>query len=211
MIIVGICDTSAPFLTLPIVYTRFTLATKLAAKERNLMTFILARTNPGYSTQQVVSSINTQTQLQALSKSDFEWRSVKYYLLNTGIPLNFGITIALGFIIGAAVAGQTFYLFVVEHLKQFAALKAMGVNNRQILNMVLVQAFMSGFIGFGLGIGITSIYFRITMNVTFLRGVYLTFPVALGTAIAIVIIMILSSLASIRKVLLLEPAQVFTG
>ena len=37
----------------------------------------------------------------------------------TGIPINFGITVVLGFIVGTAIAGQTFYLFTVENLKQF--------------------------------------------------------------------------------------------
>ena len=36
-----------------------------------------------------------------------------------------GITVALGFIVGAAVVGQTFYIFVLENLRQFGALKAM--------------------------------------------------------------------------------------
>ena len=55
------------------------------------------------------------------------WRTITYYMQRTGIPVNFGITVLLGFIIGAAIAGQTFYLFTLDNLKQFGALKAMGV------------------------------------------------------------------------------------
>ena len=44
----------------------------------------------------------------------------------TGIPINFGIAVVLGFIVGTAIAGQTFYNFTLDNLRQFGALKAMG-------------------------------------------------------------------------------------
>jgi putative ABC transport system permease protein len=43
--------------------------------------------------------------------------------------VNFGITIAIALIVGLVVSGQTFYLFTVENLRQFGALKAIGVTN----------------------------------------------------------------------------------
>ena len=46
------------------------------------------------------------------------------------------------------VAGQTFYLFTVENLKQFGAIKAIGVTNWRLIGMILLQAFAVGIIGF---------------------------------------------------------------
>ena len=57
--------------------------------------------------------------------------TIDYYLRYTGIPFNFGITALLGFLVGTAIAGQTFYNFTIENLKQFGALKAMGMTNLQ--------------------------------------------------------------------------------
>ena len=70
-----------------------------------------------------------------------------------GRPGNFGITVALGFIVGAAIAGQTFYLFTVENLRQFGSLKAMGVENGRLVGMILFQAAVVDVMGFGIGIG----------------------------------------------------------
>ena len=64
--------------------------------------------------------------------------------------MNFGITITIALIVGTVVAGQTFYLFTLENLKQFGALKAIGVTNWRLTGMVLLQAFMVGVMGFGL-------------------------------------------------------------
>ena len=49
------------------------------------------------------------------------YNTIKYYIKYTGIPINFGITTVLGFLVGTAIAGQTFYNFTIENLKQFGA------------------------------------------------------------------------------------------
>jgi putative ABC transport system permease protein len=87
----------------------------------------------------VLTAIEDQTGLRAYDNRGFFWTVVSYYLGNTGIPVNFGITIALGFLVGAAIAGQTFYLFTLENLKQFGALKAMGLANPRLVGMVLLS------------------------------------------------------------------------
>ena len=147
----------------------------------------------------------------ALTRRQFFWKTVGYFLGSTGIPVNFGITIALGFIVGAAVTGQTLYLFIVESLKQFGALKAMGIPNRGILRMIVLQALLVGGIGYGLGVGLTAIFFITTGNITHLAGLHMTWVALLGTGAAVVVIVIATSIISARRVLTLEPAIVFRG
>jgi putative ABC transport system permease protein len=211
VVIVCICEGSAPFVTFPVVFTRYTEALKLSSGERNRMSFILAKAAPGGAPQRVAERIGEQTGLQAVTSREFEWRSVRYYLARTGIPVNFGITVLLGFIVGAAVAGQTFFIFVLENLRQFGALKAVGVSNRQILRMVLLQAAVVAFIGFSLGIGLSAIFFESTNGIAALRGFVLHWQVVAATAVAVLAIMLISIFASIRKVLVLDPATVFRG
>ncbi|NDH43719.1 MAG: FtsX-like permease family protein, partial [Betaproteobacteria bacterium] len=55
--------------------------------------------------------------------------------------------------------GQTFYLFSVENVKQFATLKAIGIGNRSVLGMIFLQASVVAVIGFALGIGVASLFF----------------------------------------------------
>lgn len=209
IVIVGICEASPPFVTNPIVYTRYSIAKQISPGERNQMSFILAKTQSGISAAQMATDIQAATGLQALTKKAFEWSSIKYYLQRTGIPVNFGITVLLGFIIGAAVAGQTFYLFVIENVRQFGALKAMGVTNSQILRMVLLQAAVVGTIGFGIGIGLCALFFSLTNNTPALRGFMLHWQVVSGSALAVIIIVFLASLFSIRRVFFIDPAIVF--
>jgi putative ABC transport system permease protein len=208
---VGICKARPPFTTLPILYTRYSSASGFVPRERNLMTYILAHPEAGLSDAEVCRRIEEQTGLMALTQRQFFWKTINYFLGSTGIPVNFGITIALGFIVGAAITGQTFYLFTLENLKQFGALKAMGVSNTRLIGMILLQAVIVGLVGYGVGIGLTAAFFESTSGITHLAGLAMT-PLAFGgVGAAVMLIIVITSLLSIRKVLVLEPAVVFRG
>ncbi len=210
-VLVGVCKASPPFTTLPVLYTRYSQAGGYVPRERDLMSFVLARPESGLDLQEACNRIHASTGRMALTRSQFFWKTILYFMSSTGIPVNFGITITLGFIIGVAIAGQTFYLFTVENLKQFGSLKAMGLSNRRIVGMIVLQAIVVGVIGYSLGIGVTAIFFESTGRVTALAGLHLYPEVMLGTAAAVLLIVILASLLCIRRVLVLEPAVVFRG
>jgi putative ABC transport system permease protein len=210
-VLVGICKASPPFTTLPILYTRYSSASGFVPRERNLMSFVLVHPQDGLAEEEVCRRISESTGLMALTQEQFFWKTIWYFIGSTGIPVNFGITITLGFVVGAAITGQTFYLFTIENLKQFGALKAMGVSNLRIIGMILLQAVVVGLVGYGIGIGLTAAFFESTSGVTHLAGLSMT-PLAFGgVGVAVLAIIIITSLLSIRKVLVLEPAVVFRG
>src|SRR5262249_44704416 len=148
----------------PIMYTRYNEAAAFSPPGRHQMTFMLAKPEPGVPAREVCQRINRQTGLLALTAEDFGWRTIRYYLTSSGIPVNFGVTVALGFFVGVAIAGQTFYLFTLENLKQFGALKAMGASDRGLVGMILLQALVVGAIGYGLGMGGTALFFEVAKN-----------------------------------------------
>jgi putative ABC transport system permease protein len=210
-VLVGICKASPPFTTLPILYTRYSTASGFVPRQRNLMSFVLAHPQDGVAAEEVCRRINEDTGLMALTQEQFFWKTIWYFMGSTGIPVNFGITITLGFVVGAAITGQTFYLFTIENLKQFGALKAMGVSNLRLIGMILLQAVIVGLVGYGIGIGLTAAFFESTSGITHLAGLSMT-PLAFGgVGAAVMAIIVITSLLSIRKVLVLEPAVVFRG
>ncbi len=173
--------------------------------------FVLAKCQPGLKPEAVARDIAAQTGLKALSREEFIQLTIDYYLAHTGIPVNFAATVLLGFLVGCAIAGQTFYLFTVENLKQFAALKAMGMSDRRIVGMILTQAMVVGSIGYGLGIGLATVFGLIAAQCLPLLAFAMPWQVLAATAFAVLLIAMLSSLLSIRRVLVLEPAVVFQG
>ncbi len=210
-VLVGVCKVSAPFITLPVMFTRYSEAEQFAPGQRNMMNYVLVKAAPGAALDHVTADIHDATGLMAMTNSQFFWHTIKYFLGSTGIPVNFGITIALGFIVGVAIAGQTFYLFVIENLRQFGSLKAMGVNNRRIVQMILLQASSVGLLGYSLGVGGTAAFFEATAHVPQLSGLGMNWAVMIVVGGAVAGIVVLSVFLSVRKVLYLEPAVVFRG
>lgn len=210
-VLVGVCRASAPFITLPVLYTRFDECRGFVPNSRNLMNYVLARVQPGEDPENVAQRIAADTRLAAFTQDGFYWKTVGYFLASTGIPINFGITISVAFLIGVTVAGQTFYLFTIENLKHFGALKAMGVTNSRLIGMILLQAWCVGLIGYGLGVGVTAAFFDYTNRITYLAGLFMGWHAMACVALAIGTIVTAAALVSMRKVLFLEPAVVFRG
>jgi putative ABC transport system permease protein len=209
-VIVGVCKASRTVQTFPIVYTRYTQAIQYAPGERKTMSFILAEPQPNLPVKEVCQKIEQQTGLKALTRQEFIWKTIEYYLKRTGIPMNFGITVLLGVIVGTAISGQTFYLFTVENLKQFGALKAMGTSNMRIVGMVLLQAIQVGFVGYCLGVGFAAAFGHFTRGSAKL-AFFMPWWVLLVTLLIVLVIVILASLLCVWKVIKVEPAIVFKG
>jgi putative ABC transport system permease protein len=159
----------------------------------------------------VCERIQNETGLLAKSQQDFVWMTINYYMKRTGIPINFATTVLLGFIIGAAVAGQSFYLFTLDNLRQFGTLKAMGVTNWRIIGMVLLQALVVALIGYGIGMGLAAT--AENLMAWKLKAIpaanYMAWQIPVGTLAAVILIMAGASLYSLRRVIKLEPASVF--
>ena len=209
--IVGVAEAAAPFATFPVMFARYSQAIGFVGRERDQLSFVLVQPQPSISVHALCARIEAHTGLRAVSGIDFAWQTVRYYLKNTGIPVNFGITIGIALIVGAVVAGQTFYIFTIENLKQFGALKAIGVTNTRIVGMILLQACTVVAMGYSMGSGIAGLFFAMTLRNNPTRGLVLLWQTMTGVAVAIFLVVFLASLLSIRRVLVLEPAVVFRG
>lgn len=209
-VVAGICEAAPAFSIFPQIFTTFSDAQRYAGHPRKPITFILVRAMAGTDALALARRIETGTGLQVLTGSEFEWKTIWYYLDHTGYGVNFGVTVALGFLIGAVVVGQMFYIFVLENLRQFGTLKALGVDDSVILRMVIVQAGVVGALGYSLGIGVSTVSFLGMRNLSVdFRGFYLSWPVMGTTALAIALIILTASAFSIYRLLTLEPGIVF--
>jgi putative ABC transport system permease protein len=217
--VVGICEVSRTFQSQPVVYTTYSRATTFAPKERKLLSFVLVKAKAGVDPFELCETIMRKTghvvpgeekmvpSLAAYTQEQFKTKTWMYFFKYTGIPINFGISVALGFFVGTVIAGQTFYNFTLENLKLFGTLKAMGASNTLLLRMIVLQAGVVGMVGYGLGVGMAAISGAASAKseLAFLMPWWL-----LGvSAAAVTMICIISSLLSIRKVMALEPAIVF--
>lgn len=211
-VIAAITDAAPGFAAPVVVYARLSQALVYVPGGRNTLSFVLVRNVPESDATTVARRISETTGLRALTSKAFERATVDYVLANTGIAFSFGVVIALGAIVGILVCGLTFTLFVNDNIRQFAVLKAIGVSNGRILGMVASQAIVVAFIGYSIGIWLSSAFFDgVNRPLSDLKGFWLPWQVAALSAAAVLAIVLLATVVSLRRVFALDPAITFRG
>jgi putative ABC transport system permease protein len=208
-IVVGLYRASREFFWDPVVYTTYTRALAWAPRERKQLGFVLVKAKPSEDLAALAARIRERTGLMALTGEQFAHKTTVDLLGRTGILINFGMTIILGFVIGLLVAGQTFYTFVLDNLRHFAALKAMGTGTATLVQMLCVQVVTVGVIGYGIGLG------GATLTGTLLSRGGLAFQmpwyIPVFGLLGVVTCCVGAAMLGMLRVLRLEPAIVFKG
>jgi putative ABC transport system permease protein len=206
-VVVGICRVTQTFQNVPVIYMTYSRATLVAPTQRKMLSFVLAKAKPGADVRAVCARIGALG-LRAYTPTEFKKLTFWYFLKYTGMPINFLTVVTLGFIVGVAISGQTFYNFTLDNLRYFGTLKAMGTTNRKLLRMISLQAAEVGAIGYGLGIGAASAWGGLLSGRTQI-AFQLPWQLLLVSAAAVMVICVGAAILSIRKVMKLEPAIVF--
>lgn len=208
--VVAICRVERSFFGYPMIYTTYERALDFGPPKRKNLSYILVHPKTGVAITDLAREIEEETGLKAYTEGEFSRSTVKWFFENTGIPMSFGMIIILAFLVGIAISGQTFYSFILENLGNLGALKAMGASNRLLTRMLLLQALLVGTIGYGIGVGIASLFGRLAIangKIPF----FLAPETILLTLSAVLFICMLSALLGIRKIRQLDVAEVFRG
>ena len=206
----GFCKAPPAWGGQTVLYTKRSLAVQMSRETDNTVSFVLAKAMDGHDPERVADEIERQTGLKARSSRGFAAEIIVWMLRYSGVAEFFGVTILMGVVIGVAVVGQTFYLFSVENVKQFATLKAIGIGNRSVLAMIFLQASVVAVLGFAFGVGVASVFFAFFGPGTGgLRGMNMPVAVFVGTGVFIYAMVVASCFLSIRRVLTADPAIVF--
>jgi putative ABC transport system permease protein len=209
-IVRGIVDVDPSFTAQVVLYTRYSQALNYVPGTRNRLSFVLARATPGVDPKTLSTRIASDTGLRVRTRDEFARDGIDFIVENTGIPINFGITVALGFIVGIAIVGLTFSLFIRDNIKQFGALKAIGVHNGRIARMVAAQAALVGLIGYGFGLLMAALFIAIGgATGDAFKGFYIPWEIPAATLIGVVLILAATGWLALQAVLKTEPASVF--
>lgn len=210
-VIMGIAKVAASGLFgIPTLYTTYTKAIQYIPSTRFTISYILVEPK----SSDAVPLIQQQVRLlgyQALTKDEFMQKISNYYKYQTGLGTNILIMTVISFLVGLSISGQTFYTFILENLEKFGALKAIGAKGSELVYMILFQATFTALIGYGLGVGLCTLIITIaklrvpeySANITFTNLSFAFFMVLIIAAI--------SSYIGIRKVLKIEPFDIFRG
>ncbi|WP_404423532.1 ABC transporter permease [Nibricoccus sp. IMCC34717] len=206
--VVGICRAQRSFTGGPYLFTTYDRAMQYVPAQRKMLTFVLAAPADGVSAEQAAATIRRETGLAAFTETQFLWSTIWWYVANTGIPINVGTIVIIGFIVGVAISGQTFYSFVLENMRNLAALKAMGTSNARLCAMLVLQSLSVGLIGYGIGLGVVSLLGNGLLRLGKVPFLML-WQIPVISLAAVLFICVLSALLGIWRVARIEAAIVF--
>jgi len=210
-VITGIAEVAVSGLFgIPTLYTTYSRAIQYIPSMRFTISFVLVEPTsreaiPGI--QRAVRALG----YEALTAEEFRDKIATFYKYQTGLGTNVLLMTVISFIVGLSISGQTFYTFILENLEKFGALKAIGAKGSVLISMILFQATFTALTAYGLGIGLAAL--TILAAKARLPSYAATVTLAnLGTAfVTVVIIAAISSFIGVRKVIRIEPFEIFRG
>jgi len=209
--IVGIAKVASNGLNgVPTLYTTYNRAITYIPSTRFTTSYVLVQP------KNVAAVVSIKKQVAklgyvAFTKAEFNSRITDYYTYKTGIGTNILMMTIISFIVGLSISGQTFYTFVLENLDKFGALKAIGAKGRELVYMIMFMAALTALTGYGLGI------LFVTLMITIARYCLVNYAATitfwnLGLAFGLVIVIAaISGYIGVRKVLTIEPFDIFRG
>ncbi|HUL42281.1 MAG TPA: ABC transporter permease [Burkholderiales bacterium] len=210
-IVVGIAKlASAGLFGIPTLYTTYNRALQYLPNSRFTLSYVLVEPKSIGDVQHIKQQIKALGYL-ALTKKEFIQRISDFYIYQTSLGTNILLMTIISFIVGLSISGQTFYTFVLENLEKFGALKAIGTKRYELVCMILFQAGFTALIGYGLGIGLCTALIAFAKLRLPSYAAIVTFA-NIGLAFVMVLIIAgISSYIGIRKVLKIEPFDIFRG
>jgi putative ABC transport system permease protein len=210
-VIVGIAKVaSSGLFGVPTLYTTYERALQYIPNPRFTISYVLVNASSPADVPNIKREVRALGYL-ALTKDEFMDKISSFYMFQTGLGMNLLIMTIMSFIVGLSISGQTFYTFVLENLEKFGALKAMGAKSRELILMILFQASFTALTGYGLGIGLCAFTIALAKMRLPDYAAMITYW-NLGLAfVMVVIIAAVSSYFGVRKVLRIEPFDIFRG
>jgi len=210
-VVVGLAGVaSSGLFGIPTLYTTYQRAVQYLPVTRNTISYILVEPKSTADVVRIQQAVSRLGYL-ALTKAQFITRISDFYKYQTGLGTNILLMTVISFIVGLSISGQTFYTFILENLDKFGALKAIGAKGRELVGMILFQAAFTALTGYGLGIGLCAVLISAARIKIPDYAAMITFY-NLGLALVMVIVIAgVSGYVGVRKVLRIEPFDIFRG
>lgn len=209
--VVGLADVAASGLFgVPSLYTTYSRAITYIPTTRYTNSFVLIEPKNDSDIPYIQGEI-AKLGYQALTREQFVTKISDFYKFQTGLGINVFLMTIISFIVGLSISGQTFYTFILENLEKFGALKAMGAKGRELVYMILFQSLFTAMIGYGIGVGLATammILARLRLPDYAAQITYTNMAIAF---VMVLIIAGISSYVGVRKVLQIQPFDIFRG
>lgn len=170
--------------------------------------FVLVGVDEGVDPAAVVARLSAAfPELDVMTRQTYHDRIVNYLLFDTQIGVSFGTSTVFGLIVGFVIVGLTMFSGVVDNLREFGMLKAIGATTLDLGAILVVQAILYAIAGSGVGLLLVGLLARgiRSPELSLVLPPWLVF----GTPVVMLGVCVASSALALLRLRGLEPAMVF--
>ncbi|MCY6492798.1 ABC transporter permease DevC [Leptolyngbya sp. GGD] len=170
----------------------------------------LVQLKPGSNPTAVVNTLRSTLpdDVKVLTKQEFIEFERNYWQQSTTIGFIFSFGVVIGFLVGVVIVYQIIYSDVIDHLAEYATLKAIGYRDRYLLKVIFQEALILAVIGFVPGCLIANGMYTLTRNTTNLP-LFMTRERVVQVLLLTVSMCSISGAIAIRKLRSADPADIF--
>ncbi len=171
-------------------------------------TYFLLKLAPGSDAKKVAADLadpSASPKYSVWTAKAFSIQSQTFWLLESGAGIGSGFASLLALIVGVVITSQTLSAAILASLKEYAALRALGVAHGALRRVVLEQAFWVGMVG----LTITGV---LTLGIAWLGDIFriaMAFPwwLVLTVAVIVLLIAVVSGAVALRPLFKAQPAD----
>jgi putative ABC transport system permease protein len=186
----------------------FELARELTNTPNDRANYIAVKLEPGADSQKLVGEIQARVgSSQVFTKDAFKSSMRSYVLKKTAIGITFGVSTLFAVIVGFVIVALSMFSAVVDNIREFGTLKALGSTNLDLAFLLFVQSVVFGVVGSIFGLALVSQMAKgiRSAKLTLIMPPWLTF----GTMFFMVLLCCIASSLALIRLRKLEPAMVF--
>ena len=183
---------------------------RLFGRPLDMIDIGLIRVAPGADLEEVRRAIASRVpdDVVVLTRADFAAREADYWEKRAAIGFIFDLGAVMGLLVGAVIVYQILYTDVVNHLDEYATLKAMGLRDRYLYAVVLNESVFLSVLGFVPGYVIAVLLYVVARHNAHVP-VEMTLARAVGVFLLTVMMCLGSGWLAMRKLTYADPAEVF--
>lgn len=188
-------------------FAELNTARDLTNRPPDALDFVLVTADPGTTPEALAEALQQRLPDQRVVTTAAFHNNIVGALLREQLGVSFGTSTSFGLIIGLVVVALSMFTAVIDNLREFGTLKAMGCTSLDLAFLVLAQSVLYATVGSLVGL------FLVVQMAAGIRSpqlVVITPPwLMAGLPLAMVVMCMLASLLALRRVVRLEPGMVF--
>jgi putative ABC transport system permease protein len=141
------------------------------------------------------------------TRSELSSATIGYILTKTAIGITFGTSAMFGLLVGFVIVSLSMFSAVVDNVREFGTLKAIGATNGDLARLLFVQSVVYASMGSLIGLALVT---RVAEGIRSAKlALQLPPQLLLGTAVVMMLMCIFASSLALFRLRKVEPGMVF--